>query len=91
MEPTVARLDSKSDWHPHRKHLLVPFIDIETLTKNPATFVGLVNARARSLPEEWALYDSEQLRYSWGIGAFKIAFHGGAVVMHGSDYGKLVP
>jgi hypothetical protein len=91
MEPTVARLDNKSDWHPHRKRFLIPFIDIETLTKNPATFVGLVNARAHSLPEEWALYDSEQLRSSWGIGAFRIAFHGGAVVMHGSDYGKLVP
>jgi hypothetical protein len=35
MEPTVASLDSKSDWYPHRKRLLVPFIDIETLTKNP--------------------------------------------------------
>jgi hypothetical protein len=61
----VAGFDSNSDWIKYRTHLLVPYLDFETLTKNSATLFGLIHARVSSLPEDWALYDSEQLRSAW--------------------------
>jgi hypothetical protein len=72
---TVGGFDSNLDWTQHRTHLLVPYLGLETFTKNPANLFGLINARANSLPQEWALYDSEQLRSAWGIGSLEVAFH----------------
>lgn len=41
MDLSIAGLNCESDWSPYRKNLLVPYLDVETLAKIPATFVGL--------------------------------------------------
>ena len=38
----------------YRSHFLIPYIDVETLSKNPATLFGLLHTRARDSPAEWA-------------------------------------
>lgn len=88
-ELKVQGYTAGSDWSRYRKYLLAPYLDIAALSKNPATFIGLVHARAASSPEEWAFYDSDQLRSAWSLGVLKVAYHGGAVVMHGGSYGTL--
>jgi hypothetical protein len=71
----------------HRNHYLLPYIDVETLSKNPATLFGLLNTRAKDLPAEWAPYDHKQLRHPWGVGLVDVSFNEGAVVMFGPRYG----
>jgi hypothetical protein len=71
----------------YRKHFLLPYIDVETLSKNPATLFGLLHTRAKDLPAEWAPFDHEQLRSPWGVGLVDVTFNEGAVVMFGPRYG----
>lgn len=71
-----------------RKYLLLPYLDTDTLTKNPEALIGLMRHRTAARPEEWALFDNEQIRRSWAMGLFDLEFDHGAVVMHGSFYGR---
>jgi hypothetical protein len=71
----------------HRNHFLLPYIDVETLSKNPATLFGLIHTRAKDSPAEWAPYDHDQLRHPWGVGLVDVSFNEGAVVMCGPRYG----
>jgi hypothetical protein len=71
----------------YRKYLLVPYLDLETLTKNPAVLIGLLHSRAKDTPADWAPYDHEQLRTPWGLGLFDVAFNEGAVITFGPRYG----
>ncbi|KAF2130934.1 hypothetical protein P153DRAFT_251278, partial [Dothidotthia symphoricarpi CBS 119687] len=88
----VAELDySNTSWQvsraKYRKYFLLPYLDLETLANNPAALVGLIHARANSSPAEWAPFDHEQLRSSWGLGLLDAEFNAGAVIMFGSKYG----
>jgi hypothetical protein len=73
----------------YRKYLLLPYLDIETLVKNPAVLIGLIRTRASDSPAEWAPFDHEQLRSPWGSGLLNTSFNAGAVVMFGPRYGTL--
>lgn len=71
----------------YRKYLLLPYLDLDTLTKNPAALLGLLHTRAKDAPAEWASYDHEQLRSPWGIGLLDATFNECSVVMFCPRYG----
>ncbi|KAF1849227.1 uncharacterized protein K460DRAFT_279546 [Cucurbitaria berberidis CBS 394.84] len=73
----------------YRKYFLLPYLDVYTLSKNPSTLIGLLNTRAKNPVEEWAPFDHNQLRNSWGQGLFDSHFNVGAVILHGPNYGTL--
>ncbi|PVH96283.1 hypothetical protein DM02DRAFT_632149 [Periconia macrospinosa] len=78
-------------WHmvrAHRKYFL-PYLNVDKLVQNPSTLVGLLHARAKDSLEEWAPFDHEQLRNSWGLGFIDVDFNAGAVFMYGPRYGTL--
>lgn len=70
-----------------RKHYLLPYIDVETLSKNSATIFGLLHTRAKDSPAEWAPFDHEQIHYPWTGGLVDVSFNEGAIVMFGPRYG----
>ncbi|PVH76843.1 hypothetical protein DL98DRAFT_281495 [Cadophora sp. DSE1049] len=74
-----------------RKTWLLYWLDVESLQKEPARLLGLIYNRARFSAEEWAPHDNENLHFGFHQGFFVINFSELCVVMHGDDYGKMVP
>jgi hypothetical protein len=59
---------------------------------NPSVLLGLLHHRVYHSPEEWAPFDNHQFIQSWAHGRFNLEYCGKyCVVMHGVNYGKLVP
>lgn len=71
-----------------QRNLLLPYLNADTFSKDPEALLGLVRHRVGSHPEGWAAFDSEQLRRSWVLGLLDAQFKPGAVIMHGSRYGR---
>jgi hypothetical protein len=76
----------------HRKSWLLPYMSTAIMKTNPSVLLGLLHHRVYHSPEEWAPFDSYQLRQGWALGYYDFEYCGEyGVVMHGIDYGKLVP
>ncbi|KAH3990717.1 hypothetical protein HBH98_181530 [Parastagonospora nodorum] len=83
-----------STWEMHRtyrKYHLLPYLDVDTLVRNPLVLLSLIYTRTINPPVDWASFDNEQLRTAWAVGAFSTSFNAGAVIMHGVNYGKWTP
>ncbi|KAG9691292.1 hypothetical protein KCU95_g8131, partial [Aureobasidium melanogenum] len=77
---------------PLRSSWLLPYLSTATLKANPSVLLGLLHNRVMHSPEEWAPFDSEVVRQGWADGYFDLEYCGYyCVVMHGINYGKLVP
>ncbi|KAG9858920.1 hypothetical protein KCU98_g361, partial [Aureobasidium melanogenum] len=75
-----------------RKNWLLPYMSTAVMKANPSVLLGLIHHRIHHSLEEWAPFDNEQLRHGWATGDLALEYCGHAcVVMHGIDYGKLVP
>ena len=48
----------------HRKKLLLPYLSVDLLKTEPSILLGLLDNRTRYLHEEWASFDSHQLKAS---------------------------
>lgn len=66
-------------------------MDAETLSKDPAIVIALLQYRTQFSPAEWASFDHQQLTTGWGAGLLEAHFNSQCVVMWGKDYGKLTP
>lgn len=75
----------------HRQTKLLPYLDLQTLSKSPAPVIGLLEQRIQRLPEEWVPFDQQQLMTAWAAGLFQVHLNKDAVKAFGSEYGKLVP
>lgn len=81
-------------WEPARKFRktwLLQWLSIDALRSDPARLLGLLNNRARYIPEEWAPFDNENLRFAYNQGFVAINYSPLCVVMFGPEYGQLVP
>ncbi|KAH0274072.1 hypothetical protein KCU91_g5532, partial [Aureobasidium melanogenum] len=77
---------------PLRSSWLLPYLSTATLKANPSVLLGLLHNRVMHSPEEWVPFDSEVVRQGWADGYFDLEYCGYyCVVMHGINYGKLVP
>ena len=70
---------------------LLPYLSVENLLEDPRKLLALLHSRTTSPPEAWAMHDSEHLATAWNTFALRTQYHDKCVVMHGLDYGKLVP
>lgn len=76
----------------YRKSWLLPYMNTEIMKANPSVLLSLLHHRVHHSPEEWAAFDSHQLRQAWALGYFDLEYCGNyCVVMHGINHGKLVP
>lgn len=75
-----------------RKSWLLPYMTTAVMKANPSVLLGLIHHRVHHSPEEWAPFDNYSIRQGWATGDIGLEYCGQAcVVMHGIDYGKLVP
>ncbi|KAL0253237.1 hypothetical protein SLS55_010209 [Diplodia seriata] len=74
-----------------RDSFLLPYLSVELLKKDPAVFLGLLHNRTHYTPDMWAAFDSKELTIAWAAGFLDVDFNESCVVLHGSQYGHLVP
>ena len=79
-EPILARK--------YRKALLLPYVNLETLSADANTVLKLLRVRADYKPAEWVAFDNKQLLPAWRWGALEEKYAVGCVNLHGDEYGK---
>ncbi|KAI4737957.1 hypothetical protein E4T50_11568 [Aureobasidium sp. EXF-12298] len=89
---TEGAIERWEEIREHRKSWLLPYLSTALLKTNPSVLLSLLHHRVYHSPEEWAPFDNHQLRQGWILGWFDLEYCGKyCVVMHGVNYGKLVP
>lgn len=74
----------------HRMQHLLPFIDAETLSRDPMSLLALLHYRSDSEIADWVMHDFEQLRaFDWMTGPPSFNLH--CVIMYGTHLGRLIP
>ncbi|KAI0965725.1 hypothetical protein F4678DRAFT_316700 [Xylaria arbuscula] len=73
-----------------RYKLLLLWLSIKVLKKNPAVLYALLHYRTMYALQYWAAFDSRQLTISWACGWLDVDFLPKCVIMHRAQYGKLV-
>ena len=79
----------RADRTRNRQAFLLPYLNVPTLAKDPFTLLGLLQTRASSPFEDWAVFDNDQLTLNWNCGFLDVNFNRGCVILYGPDYGKL--
>ncbi|KAM3418293.1 hypothetical protein BST61_g4293 [Cercospora zeina] len=74
----------------HHKGLLLPYLDMETLSQRPHDILALLYQRTRSKPADWLPYDSFQLDPMFRFPFLRTSYNPHCVQMHGGQYGQLV-
>lgn len=69
--------------------LLLPYIDLPSLSQNPMHLLALIHYRTQYEPSDWVLLDSAQLNMPFRLGCTRNDPH--CVVMYGRYYGRLIP
>ncbi|KAI5198507.1 hypothetical protein AUEXF2481DRAFT_33212 [Aureobasidium subglaciale EXF-2481] len=76
----------------HRNNWLLPYMSVEIMKSSPNILFGLVQNRIQYSPQEWAASDSNTVKQGFATGYLGMEYCGhSCVVMHGLDYGELVP
>lgn len=85
----VKLLDTRNS---RRKSWLLPYMSTAIMKANPSVLMGLIYNRIHHSPEEWAPFDNALISHGFVTGDLGLEYCGQAcVVMHGIDYGMLVP
>ena len=75
----------------YRKTFLLPYINLEGLSKDGSRMLRLLYYRARHRPEEWVTFDNHQLLAGWASGVLEEKFNSGCISLHGKSYGQWRP
>ncbi|KAK4908663.1 hypothetical protein LTR49_022475 [Elasticomyces elasticus] len=86
-DKTVQNVKSAKEEHDEktRNNQFLPYLDLQTLSENPASLLALLHNRSHTDPATWAMFDCEQLE----IGVQSYNPH--CVVLYGKFYGSLIP
>lgn len=74
----------------YRKSLLVPYLDLDSLSQNPGELLAVLCRRTESPPSLWALFDNSQITFHFRERLIGTSYNPHCVVMHGRRYGQLV-
>lgn len=72
----------KSSW-------MLPYLSIEVLKDDHVKFLSLLYHRTRYTPQQWAPFDTAQLRFAWDNAMISTVHSPKCIVMTGSGYGTL--
>lgn len=75
----------------YRQALLLPYLNVNSLSKDGSRMLRLVHHRIRHHPEDWVPFDNRQLLPGWHAGTFEEKFNSGCVTMFGEAYGEWKP
>jgi hypothetical protein len=73
----------------YRQWSLLPYLNLEELSSDPAALMNLIYVRIEYSPATWASYDSAKIRCHWYLGFFDLVYNQNCVIMHGERYGQL--
>ena len=73
-----------------RRHLLLPWLNVEVLKTNPAVLFALLHFRTVYPPQDWAAFDCHNMEFAWAAGYLNVDFSSKCVVMYGARYGEVV-
>ena len=71
----------------HRSAYLLPYINIEDLSKDSVNFIRLLHHRTTYPPQDWVHFDNAQLQPGWMQGGFEEKSAEGCVMMCDEEYG----
>lgn len=75
----------------NRITLLLPYLNLESLSADWTHLIGLLHYRSNFHPEHWVIFDSEQLSLGRSEGGLEQVFAEGCITMYGNQYGELKP
>ncbi|TGO36491.1 hypothetical protein BHYA_0123g00190 [Botrytis hyacinthi] len=67
----------------HRKSCLLPYLNVEGLSKNPMRLLGLLYNCTKYSPEQWAPFDNSLLEKHWAIGSLALDYNSHSIIMYG--------
>ncbi|KAK5123150.1 hypothetical protein LTR85_003348 [Meristemomyces frigidus] len=74
----------------HRNVFLLPYLTVDNICDDKSKLISLLHNRTCYGPQDWVMFDSEQLQDGYCRGSLELRFSPGCVVMHGKAYGTLV-
>jgi hypothetical protein len=89
MSDAMQALQNHND--SHRKQHLLPFIDVETLSRDPMSLLALLHYRSDSEIADWVMHDFDQLEVGFNCTMGPPAFNPHCVIMYGTHLGRLIP
>ena len=83
----ASRVKTLAEARKLRVAYLLPYVNIEDLSKDSANFVRLLHHRTTFPPEDWVHYDNAQLQPGWEQGGPGEKSAKGCIIMQGEQYG----
>lgn len=72
----------------YRMGYMLPYLNVEDLSRDPTKLIGLLLHRTTCKPEEWVPFDHAMLRSGWKQCTLSEQSADGCIIMHGDDFGK---
>jgi hypothetical protein len=72
-----------------RECFLLPWLNLDTLQKDPFKLFALLYGRTEFNPEDWVIFDREQTKIGWWSGRLEVDYAKCCVVLHGPNYGEI--
>ncbi|TVY39094.1 hypothetical protein LOCC1_G005276 [Lachnellula occidentalis] len=85
------KINTHDDADTYRQVLLLDYLNIDGLKKDPMKLLGMLQNRAVHTPQQWAAYDNLCLAFPWNNHKLALAECSLWMVMYGPHYGTLVP
>jgi hypothetical protein len=74
-----------------RTTYLLPYLSLNDMNSDSLRFLSFLNARSKHTPDDRVMFDLQQTKVDWEKGYLAVKHCGHGVVIHGAEYGKLVP
>ena len=84
----ASRARKGSEIRKYKNAYLLPYVNIEDLSKNSANLLRLLHNRTVFLPQDWVHFDNAQLQPGWKQGGFREKSAEGCIIMQGEHFGK---
>ncbi|CAD6580474.1 MAG: hypothetical protein ASARMPREDX12_009578 [Alectoria sarmentosa] len=83
----ASRVKMLEEARRYKAAFLLPYINIEDLSKDSANLIRLLHHRTTFPPQSWVHFDNAQLQPGWKQGGPGERSAEGCIIMHGEQYG----
>ncbi|CAD6587437.1 MAG: hypothetical protein ASARMPRED_003099 [Alectoria sarmentosa] len=83
-----ARVEQLRHQREYRMGYMLPYLNVDDLSKDPAKFIGLLLHRTKCLPEQWVPFDHATLWSGWKQCTLAEKSADGCIIMQGEQFGK---
>ena len=83
----ASRIKLLPEARKHKNAYLLPYINIEDLSKSSTYLIRLLHFRTILPPEEFVHFDNAQMQPGWKHGGLSEKSAEGCIIMHGEQYG----